>query len=105
MLGEDVQGKKYRFNADIVISGEENMVQDWVLKVVFSKPISDIQVWEAVLGEKSSDGHVYIFRPHPWNANLRDDFSFLIIPEMTTETSPLGRFNEHCKISGIYVSL
>jgi len=34
----------FRFNADLVISGAENMINDWTLKAVFSKEIVSLQV-------------------------------------------------------------
>lgn len=35
---------KFRFNADVVISGSQNMMNDWTLKAVFSKRILALQV-------------------------------------------------------------
>nr|XP_026691225.1 uncharacterized protein LOC100175432 [Ciona intestinalis] len=60
----------------------------WSLKLVFSKRITNIQVWEAILSRSSDDGRVFIFQPHSWNEELRDDFSFLIIPEMSSQGLP-----------------
>ena len=36
--------KAYRINADVVIRGHENMLDDWTLKAVFSKRILNLQV-------------------------------------------------------------
>ncbi|XP_078488276.1 uncharacterized protein LOC100175432 [Ciona intestinalis] len=80
--------RRFRFNADVVIAGTQNRMNGWSLKLVFSKRITNIQVWEAVLSRSSDDGRVFIFQPHSWNEELRDDFSFLIIPEMSSEGLP-----------------
>jgi len=58
----------------------------------FQHDIFHAQVWEAVLQQKSQDGRVCLFRPQSWNSQLRKDFSFLIIPEMSTKSTPKSQF-------------